>query len=129
MKYLMIPALVALAGCVAEPNPGQELYESYCVACHGKGGQGDGPMAGNLPVPPADLTALSLANDGVFPMSEVMAQVHGYPSQFHERIMPEFGPLLAGREVQWTDETGAVVTTPAALLDLARYIETLQQAE
>jgi putative copper resistance protein D len=29
----------------------------HCSSCHGAGGHGDGPLAKNLPLPPADLTA------------------------------------------------------------------------
>lgn len=36
---------------------GHALYLKNCVACHGPQGRGDGPLAGRLPVPPADLTA------------------------------------------------------------------------
>ena len=39
---------------------GQGLYPAACAACHGAGGLGDGPAAGALPVPPADLTAAHL---------------------------------------------------------------------
>ncbi|WP_294624344.1 c-type cytochrome [uncultured Roseovarius sp.] len=127
MRYLGLSVIFALAGCVSETGeaPGEEIYSSYCVACHGKSAQGDGPLASDLPVAPADLTVLAARNDGVFPYSDVMAQIYGYPGQFH--VMPEFGPLLEGPHVMWRDETGAVVETPRALLDLARYLETLQR--
>ena len=127
MWYLVMGAVLALAGCVAEENspPGEAIYMSYCVTCHGRGAQGDGPLAGDLPVRPADLTGLSARNGGQFPYSGVMARVHGYPGQFH--VMPEFGPLLEGPVVMWRDESGTVVETPRALLDLARYLETLQR--
>jgi putative copper export protein/mono/diheme cytochrome c family protein len=36
---------------------GAALFAANCVQCHGAGGQGDGPAAKSLPVPPADLTA------------------------------------------------------------------------
>lgn len=36
---------------------GAELYPGQCAGCHGAFGRGDGPLAGTLPVPPADLTA------------------------------------------------------------------------
>jgi mono/diheme cytochrome c family protein len=34
---------------------GEELYEANCSACHGLTGEGDGPAAGNLNPPPANL--------------------------------------------------------------------------
>ncbi len=39
---------------------GASLYPQHCAACHGTDGRGDGPDAGTLPVPPADLTAAHL---------------------------------------------------------------------
>lgn len=36
---------------------GQRLFAEHCLQCHGAGGQGDGPMAGQAPVPLADFTA------------------------------------------------------------------------
>ncbi len=35
---------------------GKKLYATNCTACHGENGQGDGPIAKTLPVPPTDLT-------------------------------------------------------------------------
>jgi mono/diheme cytochrome c family protein len=127
MRYLGLAVVVALAGCTAEDQaePGQETYMSYCAACHGRTAQGDGPLSGDLPIRPANLTVLAAQNNGVFPYSEVMAQIHGYPGQFH--VMPEFGPLLEGPTVMWRDETGTEVETPRALLELAQYLETLQR--
>jgi mono/diheme cytochrome c family protein len=127
MRCLILVALIGLTGCVAEDaqDPGQETYTSYCVSCHGRSAEGDGPLADDLPVPPADLTMLAAGNNGVFPYSGVMAQIYGYPGQFH--VMPEFGPLLDGPKVMWRDENGAIVETPKALLELAKYLETLQR--
>jgi len=34
---------------------GGELYASHCALCHGETGEGDGPAASGLAVPPADL--------------------------------------------------------------------------
>ncbi len=39
---------------------GAELYPTHCATCHGARGQGDGPAAKRLAVPPADLTAAHL---------------------------------------------------------------------
>ena len=39
-------------------NRGRELYSKHCQACHGKMGQGDGPLAEKLDIYPRDLVAL-----------------------------------------------------------------------
>jgi putative copper export protein/mono/diheme cytochrome c family protein len=36
---------------------GAPLFAENCAVCHGAGGRGNGPLAGKLPVRPADLTA------------------------------------------------------------------------
>ncbi len=126
----MIGAALALAGCMdsaARPHPGQATFDSLCATCHGAGGRGDGPVAADLPVPPADLTALSLANGGVFPRDAVTAQIYGYPGRYHSAIMPEFGPLFDGGTVTVTTADGAQVETPRALVALVDYVETLQR--
>jgi mono/diheme cytochrome c family protein len=35
---------------------GQQLFQTYCMVCHGTDGKGTGPAAKGLPHPPADLT-------------------------------------------------------------------------
>ena len=35
---------------------GQQLFQTYCLLCHGADGKGTGPIAKGLPHPPADLT-------------------------------------------------------------------------
>lgn len=47
-----VPALATSASL----DRGKELYENYCVTCHGEKGTGDGPAAASLLPPPADLT-------------------------------------------------------------------------
>src|SRR5262249_111165 len=41
---------------------GQKIYQTNCKGCHGDSGKGDGPVAANLTVKPADLTAAKLAH-------------------------------------------------------------------
>jgi mono/diheme cytochrome c family protein len=46
---------------------GRELFSTRCVACHGTGGRGDGPAAGQLNPPPSDLQLAvhtPIASDG-----------------------------------------------------------------
>ena len=47
------PAVVYEAASIAS---GASLFLTHCTSCHGAGGRGDGPLAGNLPTRPANLT-------------------------------------------------------------------------
>jgi mono/diheme cytochrome c family protein len=45
-------------GDVRKLGAGAMLYLTYCQACHGATGAGDGPAAASLRTPPTDLTRL-----------------------------------------------------------------------
>ena len=73
---------------------GRVLYEQHCVACHGAGGLGDGPLASGLSKPPANLsephTALHTAGDMFWWLT------HGIP----ESGMPGFSSVMS-EEDRW----------------------------
>jgi mono/diheme cytochrome c family protein len=48
---------------------GSELFRSYCVACHGKAGLGDGVLLDLMKKRPPDLTQFTRSNGGVFRLS------------------------------------------------------------
>jgi len=48
----------AVSAPAVEVGPGRVLYLTHCQGCHGLEGRGDGPAAGSLRTPPADLTRL-----------------------------------------------------------------------
>lgn len=62
---------------LTSPASGKEMYTSYCAACHGTEGKGNGPAARALKVPPADLTTLSSSNGGKFPNLKVAEAIRG----------------------------------------------------
>lgn len=76
---------------------GKDLYLSYCAACHGRTGKGDGPAAPALKIPPTDLTALARNNAGKFPAARMEAVIRGQASipSHGSREMPTWGPLFA----------------------------------
>ena len=120
---LSVGLILAACGQQSEET-GQEDYTALCAGCHGSGGRGDGPLASGLSTPPADLTALAAGNGGTFPMLAVMARIDGYVSD--TTSMPEFGSLLAGDTVLLETEPGVMTPTPARLIALAEYVESLQ---
>lgn len=120
---------LVLAACT-QPTPqsrGAHLYEANCASCHGKSAQGDGPLAQQYGMRPANLTLLSQKNGGVFPAEGVIAQINGYPGRHDFGGMPEFERELSGPTVPYTTTTGQVIETKQAMIDIAAYLETIQQ--
>jgi hypothetical protein len=125
-------ALALLSACQpagpAEPVARAD-YTTFCTACHGSAGRGDGPLAASLPRRPADLSRLAARNGGVFPKTRVMSQIDGYIRNRHGGggPMPEFGYVLEGATTVYDDGSGRPVPVPARLLALAEYLERLQR--
>ena len=75
---------------------GQASFLVHCASCHGDDAKGDGPMAADLRVPPADLTRLAANNGGQFPFGDVIHTIDGrIPIKGHGGTMPVFGALFA----------------------------------
>lgn len=118
---LIVPALTLSIGCGSsgEPTPsdettagpaaagttkashemierGEEIYAANCIACHGKGGRGDGPAAGVLKPPPRDHTdkvyMSTLTDDDLKKVIVMGGAIKGRP------LMPSH-PQLRGREL------------------------------
>jgi mono/diheme cytochrome c family protein len=53
MTVIVTPVQLVSAQDKAE---GKKIYLTYCAACHGESGKGDGLAAGSMPVKPADHT-------------------------------------------------------------------------
>jgi mono/diheme cytochrome c family protein len=83
---------------------GAYLYRVFCASCHGESGKGDGPVAGTLRRPPADLTTIGARAGGLFPRTQVIATIDGRkPVPGHgSSEMPVWGDAL--RATQGNDE-------------------------
>lgn len=118
---------LVLAACTPPPaaGAGRADFQALCAGCHGADGTGAGVVGRDLSPPPADLTQLAARNGGEFPLLEVMARIDGYTRA--PDAMPDFGALLEGETVFLETAPGVMTPTPARLLDLARYVESLQR--
>ena len=134
-KFMVLAGVIggafALAACVmpaqTPPTTGADDFNTLCTPCHGTTGQGNGPMAADLTKKPANLTALSAGNDGVFPIARVMTKIYGYTGgAAPTSMMPQFGPLLEGETVLVDVGDGVQTPTPKRLVDLAEYLRTIQ---
>ena len=72
---------VALMRCVAfgaeSHQMGKQLYASYCSACHGENGKGDGVVSQFMHPKPADLTQLAKRAGGKFQFYDVVRTIDG----------------------------------------------------
>lgn len=123
---------VALAGLVAAcaPQPsvssGRNDFVALCVDCHGTDGKGDGPMAEGLTPKPVDVTQIAAKNGGVFPQARVMSHIYGFTPGRSDSPMPQFGDLLEGETVLYDSGDGIETPTPARLVALMEYVESIQ---
>lgn len=124
----LLAALALSAPVVAqEAEVGAMLYADFCSVCHGSGGQGDGPMAEVLTVPPSDLTALSRGGD--FPLLDVARQIDGRdPLLAHGGEMPLFGAWFEGEgaDVAMQGPGGQPVMLSRPIADLIAYLMEIQ---
>ncbi|MDJ0992213.1 MAG: c-type cytochrome [Dinoroseobacter sp.] len=129
MIVALIPLLMGAAPAVSQDaDAGRQIFRDYCVTCHGMEGRGDGPMTQVLTIAPPDISRLTDDNNGVFPVSNVVAKVDGrVPVLGHGGPMPIFGPVFEGKAGALDSETGAPILTSETMVDLVAYLETLQR--
>ncbi|MDH3744840.1 MAG: cytochrome c [Acidobacteriota bacterium] len=87
----ILPLALALGVLLAAPGPigaeekasqsppprGRILYRLHCSSCHGVSGAGDGTIADDLRVEPADLTRIAKRREGDFPRDEIAQIIDG----------------------------------------------------
>ncbi|MEJ6401444.1 c-type cytochrome [Yoonia sp. 2307UL14-13] len=128
MRYFIILATMAMAGCVAEePIDGRKAFIADCAGCHGADGTGNGPDARALATTPPDLTTISARNGGTFPRDQVMSTIDGLDRGVHfSNAMPEFGAGDMGDTII-VERDGLGTPVPERLLALTEYLEGIQQ--
>jgi hypothetical protein len=106
---------------------GQEMFNSYCAACHGTSGKGDGPAASEFKTPPTNLTIICPKSQcGKFPDGYI-AQVIGTGAQnakaHGSKDMPVWGPLFGSLNRTSSTKSAQV---QLRINNLSEYIESLQ---
>lgn len=126
-------SFAALLVCVALPTlaqdaaVGEELFRVHCATCHGLEAAGQGPMAGVLLVPPANLTALLADNDGVFPTERIVQRIDGRdPLVSHGSPMPVYGFFFEGDDTAIKAPSGQPILTSKPIVDLLAYLQSVQ---
>ncbi|WP_411890235.1 c-type cytochrome [Yoonia sp. SDW83-1] len=130
MRWLSLTLMMTLAApaVAQDAQEGEALYQFYCATCHGTAAVGNGPMSPSLVVRPADLTALSTRNDGIFPVIRVVMRIDGRdPLVSHGSAMPVYGDFFEGNDVATKAETGQPIMTSQPIVDLLAYLQGLQQ--
>jgi mono/diheme cytochrome c family protein len=75
---------------------GKAMFDTYCIACHGREAKGDGPAGKALKKAPADLTRISARNGGTFPTERIRRFISGREvvAGHGTRDMPIWGGLF-----------------------------------
>ncbi len=79
----------------ADAAAGQKIYGTYCVACHGASGKGDGPAGQVLTPKPRDLTLAKAKGDDY--LKKVITQ--GGAANGLSAAMPPWGAALKPADV------------------------------
>ena len=110
-------------------SKGRREFVQYCAVCHGKDARGDGPAVRQLRIDPADLTAISKGNGGVFPFWDIYQFIDGRNEgttvSLDERPMPLWGHEF--RKEMRADETDVEAKVKQRILNIVYYLETIQK--
>lgn len=109
---------------------GRQDFRTYCAACHGIGGNGDGTVAEFLTIAAPDLTRLAKLNAGIFPRDKVAHVIDGrIDVKVHgTRDMPVWGDWFNSEAMSPDiDRETRELIVRERIESLVNYVETLQQ--
>jgi mono/diheme cytochrome c family protein len=116
------PAIKKISPQPTSPASGEQMFVTYCAACHGPDGKGGGPASAALKIPPADLTTLTARNDGTFPELRVFSAIHGdlQLAAHGSKDMPVWGAVFQSM----SRDNGA--STQLRISNLTLFIKSIQ---
>lgn len=123
---LLVLTLVLACGASEPPAPtGKVLYLRHCASCHGQSGRGNGPVAGSLRTPPADLTTIAARAGGRFDESRVMRIIDGrrVVAEHGTREMPVWGTAFTHELERERNTAYTVLLQGRALTDYVRSLQ------
>ncbi len=131
-------AAVALAATVLLHGPaaadehviGGEEYRQNCIACHGVGGRGNGPLSKFLNVEVPDLTKMAEREDGIFPFGYAVQVIDGRADigAHGDRTMPVWGDRFkASIGGPPAEQAAAEQMVRGRILELINYLVAIQQ--
>ena len=141
LGFLLVLSCLGVASAAAAQDAalgaaGAGEYQVSCATCHGKGARGDGPVAAQLKVKPADLTQLASNNHGAFPFLKVFETIDGrtrvkghgtrempvWGDRYQEELQQKFG---SGSDLAGKARIETLIR--ARILGLIYYLQTIQQ--
>ncbi len=127
--FLLMAGLSFSAGAADFSSwSGEQLFQRFCASCHGKTGEGDGPVASAVSVMVPDLTRLAKRHGGKFDEQKIRDIIDGRSVVVAHgtRYMPVWGYEF------WVEE-GADATAEAevqTIIDkLIAYLHSIQRQD
>ena len=108
---------------------GRQLFQKFCVSCHGPRAMGDGPLSQSMTPKPANLTKLSANYGGSFPFWHAYRTIdgrHQVPSH-GTRDMPVFGIWFRIPDDEVSIETEWADQVRGRIWQLLSYLESIQE--
>lgn len=126
-NILAVAIVLAASSAVFADDIGKADYQQYCATCHGIDGVGDGDMTQLMTVKVPDLTQIASANEGVFPMLDVIHVIDGRTGvRAHGGPMPVYGRVFSSEAAEHGTYTSALEAR-GRVLSIAYYLESLQE--
>lgn len=122
-----IAATLSGSGAVAQ-DAGEWEYMNACASCHGADASGSGPVADYMSIIVPPLTGLAAANDGEFPLDDVVKIIDGRAEvRGHGSGMPVWGAVFADPLAAEISGQSVDYITRGRVLSLALYLESIQK--